>query len=82
MDQIVVFDIRFHQDRRIVLLRVGFLLKFGLTDAEAPAVVGTLKFMTVTRENTALMSRNGTSTTIRFMNVVISNSGASFDRFR
>jgi hypothetical protein len=32
------------------------------------------------RENTAVISRNGTSTTIRFMKVVMSSSGASFWR--
>jgi hypothetical protein len=57
------------------------MLKFGrLTAALAAAAVGTLSSRIVTREKTALISRNGTSTTIRFRKVVMSSSGTSFDR--
>ena len=42
-----------------------------------PDAVGTLSSRMVMRENTAVMSRNGTSTTIRFINEVIFSSGVS-----
>ncbi len=42
-----------------------------------PAELGRLSSTIVSRENTAVISRNGTSTTMRFRNVVTSISWAS-----
>jgi hypothetical protein len=53
------------------------MAKFGVFEADPPALVGTFNSMIVMREKTALMSRKGISTTIRFKNVVTSRPGVS-----
>jgi hypothetical protein len=57
------------------------IAKLGVFEIAPPALVGTLNSIMVIRENTALMSRKGISTTIRFKNEVIFNSGVSTIRF-
>jgi hypothetical protein len=53
------------------------MAKFGVFESVPPALFGTLSSMMATREKTALMSRKGTSTTIRFKKVVISRPDVS-----